>query len=80
MSKHDYTEFDSALVEQIKFGCNRMALLETQSNLLKMAAPFCAGTDTPGWRVIDRRLQSLRKKGRILHNGKHWVAIDGGKQ
>ncbi len=82
MTKPDYTAFDAELLAQIKAGRNRMALLDAHKPLLEMAKPFCnllAGyrhSTQPEWRIIDRRLQALRKKGLIRHDGKAWEAVD----
>lgn len=77
--KPDYTEFDNALIHAIAGGRNTMAQLETSSRLRELAAPMCSkdrwGTLTPTFRIIDRRLQSLRKKGAIRFNGKVWVRL-----
>lgn len=73
MSKPDYTDFDALLLDQIRAGKTRMAQLEMHKPLLELAKPFCANTrtrsgyTTPEWRVIDRRLQALRKAGTIKH-------------
>lgn len=77
MSKPDYTAFDAELLAQIKAGRNRMMKLEIHKPLLEMAKPFCAPT-TPAWRIIDRRLQALRKAGKISHDGAVWAIVTRG--
>lgn len=73
MSKPDYTEFDAELLAHIKSGNKR-------AQLLKMAEPFCT-KDTPDWRILDRRLQALRKKGVIRHStARGWEIVEGGAQ
>ena len=72
MSKPDYTNFDAMLLNLIRTGKNRMMLLEQDRELIKAAKPFCAAGQ-PEFRVIDRRLQALRKAGKINHNGREWV-------
>lgn len=58
----DYTEFDKALLEAIRGGVCTFGGL---SNRLRgLAAPFASAPDE-GWRVVDRRLQALRKKGAV---------------
>jgi len=70
--KHDYTNFDAALIEAIKSGKKHMASLEDA--LAKFTHPFREkdrwGSLTPEFRIIDRRLQALRKAGRIKFMGK----------
>lgn len=72
MTKPDYNAFDAMLLDQIRHGKNRMVHLSAHKPLLEMAKPFCTsrtGTHypTPEWRIIDRRLQALRKAGKIKH-------------
>lgn len=58
----DYTAFDKKLLAHIEAGRNTMAALS--SSLEDDAKPFAS---KPGeeFRVVDRRLQALRKKGLI---------------
>lgn len=76
MSK--YEEFDKALVDLIGRGFNTMSKLESLSDVKLLAAPHqtkqCHGIK-PVFRVIDTRLQVLRKAGKIAHNGKVWEII-----
>lgn len=76
----DYTELDAAIVAQILAGCGSFTAMS--SALADKAKPHCANGkspfgDTPTWRVVDRRLQALRKKGVISYSrtvGWHCVA------
>ncbi len=72
--KPNYTEVDAELLAQIQAGNNRAKLLCGQARLLKKVEPFCSH-ESPDWRVIDRRLQALRKKGVIRHDGKVWELV-----
>jgi hypothetical protein len=78
MNRPDYTEFDKALLEQIATGRNTMMQLDGEaSGLRALAKPFTlpapgSRTGCQPFRVIDRRLQALRKKGSIRFNGKTW--------
>lgn len=71
MSKPDYTAFDALLLDQIRHGKTRLAQLSEHKPLLDMAKPFCAprpgSYPQPEWRIIDRRLQALRKAGKIKY-------------
>lgn len=69
--KKDYTEFDAALLAHIKAGKNKAMNLEYQGDIIRLAAPH-ASTSSPVFRVVDRRLQALRRAGKIRFNGKHW--------
>lgn len=61
-AKHDYSEFDQLMLQKIAVGCATSSALE--SALEAKIKPFVtkAGEE---FRVIDRRLQALRKKGVI---------------
>lgn len=77
MSKPDYTEFDNAILAQIAAGRDKMSKLDSiSSGLRPLSEPFKAsdnyGNSTPTFRVIDRRLQALRKKGKIAWDGMVW--------
>lgn len=77
MTKPDYSQFDAHLLSAISGGENRMAVLEQNRVLIELAKPFCINKPgsypQPEWRVIDRRLQALRKAGKIIHDGKAWT-------
>lgn len=77
MTKHDYTEFDAAIIDSIRHGKTHMRQLDQHKPLIEMAKPFCLSINgrhpQPEWRVIDRRLQALRKAGKIKHSsGAGW--------
>lgn len=62
VEKQDYTEFDKKLLNSIATGAATAAAL-----LAALRAEAKALTRTAGdeFRVVDRRLQALRKKGQI---------------
>lgn len=60
--KQDYTHFDKLMLEKIASGCATASGLEIA--LMEQAKPF-ATKNGEEFRVIDRRLQALRKKGVI---------------
>lgn len=67
---NDYTELDAAITQEIKAGRASFTALSTK--LKDLATPFAGDQKkfhpTPPWRVIDRRLQALRKKGVITYS------------
>jgi len=68
------SEFDAALLANIKAGLCTLTLLDN-TKMRALATPFCStihGLRTPEWRIIDRRLQALRKSGLIYFNNKAW--------
>jgi hypothetical protein len=73
MTKPNYQEFDRVLLVQIEAGRNKMMLMDAAaSGLPSLAMPFRDGGRVPVFRVIDRRLQALRKAGKLRWNGKVW--------
>ena len=83
MSRADYsyTTFDAMLLDLIRNGKTRMAQLELHQPLLELAKPFCIAKpgshQPPEWRIIDRRLQALRKAGKIKYSSAAgWRIVD----
>jgi hypothetical protein len=76
---NDYTKLDAALLERIAAGCNTMMLLDGAKELLPLIEPFRTkdrwGGLTPEFRIVDRRLQALRKQGKIRFNNKTWERV-----
>jgi len=78
MSTNQYDQFDKALLAQIRAGRNTVRQLDTDaSGMRALADPHrrrdLFGGRVPAVRVIDLRLQALRKRGLIRFNGKAWV-------
>ena len=65
MSKYD--KLDAAIVAHIAGGSGKSVYYSLRAN--KLAEDF-SDRNTPVFRVIDRRLQALRKAGRIHYGGK----------
>lgn len=61
--KHDYTEFDKLMMEKIEAGHHATAA-GLEAALEEQIKPFVTKQGEE-FRVIDRRLQALRKKGVI---------------
>lgn len=76
MTKPDYSQFDALLLDAIKGGRTSFSFLANHKPLIDLARPFCAGTDTPEWRIIDRRLQALRKAGKIKRASQTWTIVE----
>ena len=59
----DYTQIDAALLYEIKAKRNATwAMVDATNNITK---PFWRLPDTNGMRVVDRRLQAMKKAGKI---------------
>ena len=85
MSKRDYTEFDQAILDRIKRGGARFDDLLKDETIRGMSAGIWHGEGNGDrmydvWRPIDRRLQYLRKKFRIISvkgkGGPVWKIIE----
>lgn len=69
--RKDFTQLDTAIVEEIKAGNNTFTLLQ-QSRAATLAQPFVTPLGDVE-RVIDRRLQALRKKDVIRYFKGVWI-------
>ena len=82
MSKYD--EFDAALTSAIQNGADTMSALDSNKKLIALAKPHCGrdhwGNQTPVFRIIDRRLQALRKQGTIVFHNRRWCVNVGRAQ
>lgn len=63
----DYKDFDAALLAFLAGGMRSFVGLAAQLNT--QATTFCTGRQEPS-RVVDRRLQALRKKGLVAYSTK----------
>lgn len=74
MSK--YQELDAALISAIKNGADTMSALDSNKKVHALTKPHQVkdrwGHLTPEFRIIDRRLQALRKAGLIAYHSKRW--------
>ena len=59
-----YAQLDAKLIEIIKSGDGAFSAIATRADVAALTAPHETAT-TEGWRVVDRRLQALRKAGKI---------------
>ena len=85
--KHDYTKLDSLMLARIaiqppvKFTvlCHNRAVSAESARIADEGnAGKPARLHTPQWRIVDRRLQALRKAGRIAYQRKPegWLPAD----
>jgi len=66
-----FSQLDSAILCAIATGENSFTLLQQQEHIIQLAIPFETPFGDAG-RVIDRRLQSLRKNGKIEYTKGKW--------
>lgn len=77
MTRPDYTEFDAELVCLIGSGSRVFSALCSNTRLLELARPLVSQSGAED-RIIDRRLQALRKAGRIHYGTRTgWRLIKG---
>ncbi|PFH29083.1 hypothetical protein [Burkholderia sp. JKS000303] len=74
-----YEKLDALILAAIseepkKFASINVGQVRTESDLIgrEESRPHICGEVT-GWRIVDRRLQALRKAGHIKATGKGWV-------
>lgn len=69
MGKQDYSVLDAELLRLVTIGVSSFTALAARCEAL--ATPHCVSyrgvCPPPPWRVVDRRLQALRKAGKIAH-------------
>ena len=70
---NDYTELDAAIVASIKAGASRF--MEINGELVARAAAKFENDKTPAWRFVDRRMQALRKAGKIKLGRLGWRVV-----
>lgn len=90
MARHDYTALDAAILAAIRFddGVGKLFHHIAWAKAVAAASDAIAAVanegkrgwnETPAWRIVDRRLQALRKAGLIRYQRKPegWVLVDG---
>ncbi len=82
MAENKYQARDDAICAHISKGCGHAT---NSSALEAIARPLLASNKTPfpvAWRLIDRRMQAMRKAGRLVYertkDGGHgrWRVVD----
>jgi hypothetical protein len=72
--KKDYTRLDAEIIEQISDGKKNFTSIYIAVRMTVARMIESTGKKSDEWRVVDRRLQSLRKAGRISYSGRGgWV-------
>lgn len=84
----DYTKFDAALLAEIRKDSRRLGYLMDVRRLRNLAVNILGAEKVAAarlpyasfgivGRVFDRRLQALRRAGKIRYTGKVWEADHG---
>lgn len=71
MKRVDYTEYDDKLLNLIAGGCN------TFGSLVQRMDAYNKNIDPSAdrFRITDRRLQALRRKGMVEYYHKQWCVM-----
>jgi hypothetical protein len=72
MSKKDFTDLDAAIIGAIVGG--RKTFTPIVATVMPLAKPHAANEDQV-FRVVDRRLQTLRRQGRVAYVKGLWCVI-----
>lgn len=75
MATPDYSQLDAEILAEI--GKGKVHFTQLASLLKSSAKTFCPDPKDEPFRVIDRRLQALRKKGKIGHDTKQGWRLRG---
>jgi hypothetical protein len=65
-----FEKLDAAIVKAIESGKNKFYIITAAVEPL--ALPLALGGPQHAYRVVDRRLQALRKRGLIAYSGVEW--------
>ena len=80
---HDYTSFDASIIAAISSGANTAgkltALLRDEAESISVDTTKNGEYPQPPFRIVDRRLQALRKKGllRFDRRADGWALAEG---
>ncbi len=67
-----YAELDRRIVKAIARGFNVFDSLHREVRVAEEAARLGELTGSADWRIVDRRIQALRKSGAIQFFGRRW--------
>ena len=79
--KHDYTALDRAIIAYITAG--KATFTGLTAAVAEHSDALARDDAAPGWRIVDRRLQALRKAGQIRYKRGvfgGWVLADKAAQ
>lgn len=71
-----YDKLDAAIIKAIRRGaCSFNRIVNNRDASLE-AHLIGEQTGAPTWRIVDRRLQAMRKKGRIAYAKGAWSVVE----
>ena len=80
MNTNIYTEFDHQVLEAVRTGADQFCKILAHGDIKERAQRIAdhpgiaRGGTTFGVHILERRLQALRKEGKIVFTNKAWIA------
>lgn len=78
MSKYD--TLDAAILKAIRRGKTKFFDIDADLSVHALSNRIGDATGVVGWRIVDRRLQALRKAGRIVYAKGAWSVVEPEEQ
>lgn len=75
MSGLKYAKLDGLILTAVVSGSNKFALIFAGD--VRREAETLAGVNEDAFRYVDRRLQALRRAGKLTHVNGKWVSKQG---
>lgn len=70
-----YDKLDAEIIKAIRRGTNTFTCISISGAVANEAHRLGELTGAAGWRIVDRRLQALRKAGRIAYSKRAWSVV-----
>ena len=71
-----YDKLDAEIIKAIRRGTNTFTCISISGAVANEAHRLGELTGAAGWRIVDRRLQAMRKKGRIVYAKGAWSVVE----
>lgn len=66
-NKTDYAALDSAILDAICAGRREFSDIAYRGEVDARAKALASAESAPSWRIVDRRLQAMRKAGKLTY-------------
>jgi len=71
-----YDKLDAAIIKAIRRGKATFSVIERDGAVSNEAASLRVLTGSEPFRIVDRRMQALRKAGRIVYAKRAWSVVE----
>lgn len=71
-----YDNLDAAIIKAIRRGKTTFFVIEHDRAVKAESDQLGALTGAVSWRIVDRRLQAMRKVGRIAYSKRAWSVVE----